>query len=139
MRLTISSIVLIFIGIFYSCSEENKVEKLKDEVMAIHDEVMPEMGSLMKLKNQLNEKLVYFDSADKKFSEINKAIHDLEVADEEMMDWMRNYKDPQLDMEETEALNYLNSQKDSIIKVRKQIYEAKTTAKILLNNINNEI
>lgn len=83
IRIIVSISLLTFFA--YSCSNENKVEKLKADVMAIHDEVMPEMDNLMKLKHQLKNKIARFDSTGASTNELNRLVERLEEADEAMM------------------------------------------------------
>lgn len=67
-------ILLLPLFIFISCNQnasEKKdtaetpdvVEKKRSEVMAIHDEIMPHMGTLMNLKKQLRKRAAAMDSA----------------------------------------------------------------------------
>lgn len=116
--------------IIASCNSINEVEKLKTEVMAIHDEVMPEMGNLMNLKSQLKEKSSELDSLDDSgdLEQLNLLIQNLEEADEAMMDWMRNYKDPSNEMTENQALEYLKEKMKSIQEVKEKINTSKANA-----------
>ncbi len=104
---------------------------MKAEVMAVHDEVMPEMGNLMNLKSQLKEKISNRDSLEgfANLEELNLLIQNLEEAGEAMMDWMRNYKDPSGEMTEDHALEYLKEKMKSIKEVRRQINTSKAEAK----------
>ncbi|MFH6983344.1 viral A-type inclusion protein [Marinoscillum luteum] len=116
-----------------SCSSVNEVEKLKAEVMEVHDEVMPEMGNLMNLKKQLKDKIAYPDSIGGSAEELDRLIHNLEAADESMMEWMRNYKDPSPEMSEEEALKYLQNKMESIREVKQKINSSKAAAEAVLN------
>ncbi|MBI0398043.1 hypothetical protein [Cyclobacterium marinum] len=127
----ISATILLFAAFGYSCKQENKVEKMKAEVMAVHDEVMPEMGNLMNLKSQLKEKSSNLDSLDDSgnLEELNLLIQNLEEADEAMMDWMRNYKDPSGEMNEEQAMEYLKEKMKSIKEVKQKINTSKAKAR----------
>lgn len=129
-RRTILAIILLFAVFGYSCKQENKVEKMKAEVMAVHDDVMPEMGNLMNLKSQLKEKISSLDSLEglANLEELNLLIQNLEEADEAMMDWMRNYKDPSGEMTEDQALEYLKEKIKSIKEVKQKINTSKAEA-----------
>ncbi len=59
-----------------------------EKVMEIHDEVMPEMGPMRKLRKKLKK----IGSED---PQVAKAINKLLAADEFMMDWMADYKIPE--------------------------------------------
>lgn len=113
----LSKVSLILIAVItLSCeSKEQEVEKLKSETIAIHDEVMPKMDDIMKLKKSLKNKQ---DSANESEQEnIQNLIIALEESDKAMMNWMRNY-DPRMDdMSDEEKIEYLKNQKSSISEV----------------------
>ena len=134
MKFAILTATMSLSIVFYSCTQETKVEKMQAEVMVIHDEVMPEMDNLMKLKNQLKNKIARFDSTGGSTNELNQLVKQLDEADEAMMQWMRNYKDPSPEMNEEQALEYLRAQKESISEVKKQINMSKAEAKEALSN-----
>ena len=67
-------------------SSEEHSSKMK-EVIAIHDQVMPKMGTLARLARQLNEKM----EAEGKNDEMEQAVKDLGSAKTSMMDWMRDF------------------------------------------------
>ncbi|UZR96386.1 hypothetical protein [Chondrinema litorale] len=81
---------LIFISLLViSCSgstEKDTQVTLKDEVLKIHDEAMDKMGVLYSFETKLKEE---FDST--QTETYDKAITELSKAQEDMMEWMRNY------------------------------------------------
>jgi hypothetical protein len=86
---TATVIISIFL-VFVSCKNEtkkNKVPSQMEEVMAIHDEVMPKMGTISKLIADLKPKV---DST-AVGKENLKAIRDLQGAHKSMMDWMKEF------------------------------------------------
>lgn len=108
-----------------------KVQKLHDEVMAIHDEVMPEMGTIHKLKKQLKAKL---KEAGVTLNEdnINNSISALDYADEAMMDWMHQFKVPK-NVDDAALLTYLEDQKVKISKVNTDMRTSIKNAQNALN------
>jgi len=77
---------------FLSCKEEEKKSETRSqmkEVMAIHDEVMPKMGTIGKLVSELKPKV---DSTEKGIA-YDKAMKDLQAAHKSMMDWMKGFGD----------------------------------------------
>ena len=54
MKPTIS-LLLLLVMMLASCGEQKKSAKdeLYDKVMAVHDEIMPKMGAIMKYKKQI--------------------------------------------------------------------------------------
>ena len=120
---TILSLSLFTVIFLVSCGEKKKEAKdeLYDKIMAVHDEVMPKMGDIMKLKKQLQEKIdelsseTEIDSA--KIDELEQAIADLENSHEEMMGWMRQFNNDFEGMVNEEIMKYLDGQMDKIEKV----------------------
>jgi hypothetical protein len=123
--------ILIPIFLFTSllaCDKKPDNQKVMiDEVMAIHDEVMPKMDEIMSLKSSL-------DSASKvspdsvKARELSTA---LETADNEMMDWMEEYNPDLMKGKSAEEITkYYADEKAKITTVKtltdKSIEEAKT-------------
>lgn len=97
--------------IYSSCKEKISLE---DEVIAIHDEVMPKMGDMHMARKNLREILKKAEDEAAK-TEILTMISDLESADEGMMTWMHEWKVPENEPEKTE---YLEKEKVKITKVK---------------------
>jgi hypothetical protein len=102
--------------------DEVKIEKsLYDEVMAVHDEVMPRMENMMDLKGQLTEKVDLMkeeSGSSEMIQEIEKSISQLETADDAMMNWMRGF-DPNIeDLSHDEIVTYYTNQKSAIDSVK---------------------
>ena len=88
---------------FFSCnsgtggssSENQKIEDLHEEVLAIHDEVMPKMSALTSLQGQLSERLKNLKSQEEidieKVKETNKILGELNRAENAMWDWMDGF------------------------------------------------
>jgi paraquat-inducible protein B len=105
-----------------ACEEKPKeTDVLYNKVMEVHDEIMPKMGDIMRLKKQLKEKLAELDTATEidraKIDDIERAIADLDNSHEEMMGWMRQFDRDFEGMVNEEILKYLNDQKGRIEKV----------------------
>ncbi len=78
-------------------SKQTQAQKVYQEAMVIHDEIMPEMDKMMQLKKMLNTRMdslqqmdsvAYADTLDL----MHSAVQDLEEADQAMMQWMRGVK-----------------------------------------------
>lgn len=113
MKLLIS-ILFISLAFLTSCGQKTDTayDKLYDEVMVIHDEVMPEMGTINKAKKAL-KKMKTDDNA----ALIDAQIQKLEDADEAMMSWMHQFKKPK--NEDPKAnIAYLKEQKVKIQEVK---------------------
>ena len=87
-------IVFLVLNLF-SC-QNNDAEVLHNQIMDIHDEVMPKTGEIAYLYLAFRKK-VETDSTislDQKM-ELLKHADDLEKAEDEMMVWMNDYISPQ--------------------------------------------
>ena len=142
-KLIISTLSLLSILFLVACqadSAERKAEKImRDEIYAIHDDVMPKNSEINRLKRQL-----------KKFPEdkipdpvvqqqIRETILQLEQADDGMMSWMNNFKEPaKLRSAKTheEIMVYLENEKKTIAQVRTDMLESIVAAKALLASLN---
>jgi len=108
---------------------------LSDEVMKVHDEVMPKLDDIYQLKEKLKNKLAEAPTlaADKK-QQIEATIAKLDSASESMMVWMRKF-DPTIDTLTTEKKReYLENEMEKIKKVREDIYEALTQGEAAAKN-----
>lgn len=123
---TLLSLLILSFSLLSCSSDEKKVEVLQKEVIAIHDEVMPRMDELMNLKGKLQEVQKSLDSSasQEKKREIQRHVVNLNNADEEMMNWMRQYNPQMENMTEQEKLIYLEAQKIAIKMVRQEMLSA---------------
>ncbi|MEL6122452.1 MAG: hypothetical protein AAFR14_01920 [Bacteroidota bacterium] len=84
---------------------------LYQQVMDIHDEVMPQMKDI----HQLRKKLRKIEGAASNES-IQDMLLELQKADDQMMDWMADFKRPKEG--DSNAMSYLNTEMSKIEKVR---------------------
>ncbi|MEP5832201.1 MAG: hypothetical protein ABJ300_18105 [Maribacter dokdonensis] len=122
--------IAIFIS-FTSCKESKKTEtetSKMSEVMAIHDEVMPKMGTLGKLVGQLKPMADSLGAESVEF----KAMKDLQEANRSMMDWMQGFGD------RFDADEILNG-KDLSDEKKKWLLEEEEKVKQVKENINSSI
>ena len=91
------TLVFIFAGILLiSCGEKQKASKEKqhydesiDEILVVHDEVMPKMGTLSSLIEKTETKIDTTEIG-KEFENVNQ---ELKQAHEFMMTWMKDFGD----------------------------------------------
>ncbi|MER3375547.1 MAG: hypothetical protein RIM83_12990 [Allomuricauda sp.] len=84
--------VLVISTTFSSCKEVKKAPEgptQMEKVMAIHDEVMPKMGTIGKLVGELKAKVDTTEMGQK----YEVAMKDLQEANTAMMDWMKDFGD----------------------------------------------
>jgi len=80
-------ILSILIAATYSCKDQAKENSQMKSVMAIHDEVMPKMGTIGRLVAQLDEKITNDATSD----DYASAREELKTAHKAMMDWMKGF------------------------------------------------
>jgi hypothetical protein len=98
--------------------------------MSIHDEVMPKMEDLYKLKKDLQSQLeTGNDLADDKKAELKKMIASLDSASTSMMDWMHNFNPIPDSVDQEKAREYLENQMEQIRKVKEVTIEVIEKAK----------
>lgn len=120
-----------------SCTPNEKVreDKLYQEVIDIHDEVMPKMGEVMRLEKELDKNIDQLKSTDSTPSRPSRIEHlttlkkNLKDADEYMMNWMREFNNDMNSMTHEEKMEYLEKEKLKIQEVRSQVNMAIQNAK----------
>lgn len=84
--------------------QDPEVSLLYDQVIEIHDEVMPKMRDIRQLKKKL-AKL----KAPQNNKDVQYALQELEDAHDAMMDWMGQFKMPK-NVEKSKSMDYLRGQ-----------------------------
>ena len=105
--------------------DDESNQALYEEVMGIHDEVMPKMDDLYRLKKQLQDEIASTpDLTEEKKLEMQQTIQQLDSANTSMMVWMRQF-DPPSDSSNQEALReYLETQLEMVKKMREEVMRA---------------
>ncbi len=143
MRLGIGLTMLAVLSLSACNQGGERVKETEDEVMAIHDEVMPKMQDIMNLKKKLSAKLLELDSLQQEGVSSNtlaeqrvKALdlsRDLTMADSLMMDWMYQYRgDSAKALPAGDALGYFRLEKDKILGVQKRTNQSVEAAREFL-------
>lgn len=129
-------IILFLTFILIGCKEQPKKTEVYDniedsplfmDVMKIHDEVMPEMATLHRLKAEL-ESLTSNENTEIIGTQI-KALND---ADEAMMSWMAMFKIPD---DKAQQVSYLESEKAKIVEVSALMHKAILEATATLHEL----
>lgn len=128
--------LLSFVFLISSCKHEHShtstSDPLYNEVMAIHDDVMPKMSTMHHYKKELKKVMEHHPSWK---DSILTVIHTLDEADESMMVWMEKFSMP---AKPEEAQPYLTSEKVKIQQVSDDMYKAMDLAKTLLDTLHHE-
>ncbi len=126
MRYYFLFIIIIILG---SCNSEfvsSEVKESYEEVMLIHDEIMPEVSTIRRLK----KKVAKVDDSRNTKPELIKQLED---ANEGMMDWMSKF-DLDKKASEQQQLDYLSLEKKRVAKVSDDMVKAMKRANEYLNN-----
>lgn len=138
-RLGLPVAVALMVGWLGACADTGRpaVEQAEKDVLSIHDDVMPNMDDLVRVKRQLKIRLATLDSTaetgsaasalrlDEDRTQGRRLLRDLTVADSLMTNWMAQYRyDTLATLPTDEALRYLDQQKASITDVKTKVNES---------------
>ncbi len=138
-----NTFLLLFFAVFFviACNngakQQEAQEKVWSELMAVHDEVMPKMGEVNRLAQELAAKAAALDSTqmDSK-NALLAGVQALEQADEAMMTWMSEVQNPDKMKEagktHEEIMAYLSGEKGKIEKVKEAILSSLQQGEALL-------
>ncbi|MBQ0735533.1 hypothetical protein [Aquimarina celericrescens] len=127
-------IVLIVVSCNQLSEEEQKFDALMEEVISVHDEVMPKMGEISSLIKELEPKIDTTETG-KSYA---KAQQDLKDAYDFMMTWMSDFSEKFPHDEETDAnevssqIKILKEEEIEVNKLRDQINSSIRNARELL-------
>jgi hypothetical protein len=101
--------------------------ELYQEVMAVHDEVMPQMDLVMRYKMQAQGAADSLQQAGADSIQVQPylvLVSVLDSADRSMMNWMRNFRRDYTGMSDQEVEVYLQQEKESMEQVKVLFKEA---------------
>jgi len=115
--------------------EDGPNQALYNQMMEVHDEVMPKMDDIMRLKRELQEQIAKTpDMVIERKQQLEAVVSNLDSASNAMMSWMHRIHefDPLADsVDQEKAREYLESEMEEIKKVKElingSIEKAKTT------------
>src|SRR5690349_24023475 len=70
----------------------NPNQALYDQVMDIHDDVMPKSDEIYQLKKEIKDKIATPNLELNKKKQLEQIVAELDSADHSMMDWMHKFK-----------------------------------------------
>jgi Mg2+ and Co2+ transporter CorA len=109
---------------------DNPNQILYDQVMDVHDEVMPKMDEIMKLKRSLQEQIANTpDMVVERKQQLEKMISNLDSASHAMMDWMHKFNPLPDSTDQEKARAYLESEMERIRNVKTLMLETIDKAK----------
>lgn len=130
-------LLILTIGLASCKNGEKKSEgpTQMEEVMAVHDNLMPKMSDISSLMSELETKIDSSQSS----TQYQKAINDLEASHKAMMDWMKDFG-AKFDVDEIlkgkpltqEKQQLLDQEQKEVDDLKKQIETSIANAKNLL-------
>lgn len=97
---------------------------LYNQVMDIHDEVMPRMEDLYNIKKDIEDKLKDpAGLAEDQQQKLKKRLAQIDSVSKMMMDWMHEFDPPSDTTDKEEARAYLESEMERIRIVRQALFE----------------
>ena len=123
---------ILVIACQFDKNQDPEVSLLYDQVIEIHDEVMPKMRDI----RQLKKKLTSISSAEQN-KDVKLALQQLEDAHDAMMDWMAQFKMPK-NVEKSQSMDYLRGQMVSVNDMKAKMLDAIENANELNRQLNLE-
>jgi hypothetical protein len=103
--------------------EENK--KMREQLIAVHDEVMPQMGKLKSLEKKATQKIEFLSNQEPvdsvQIEKLKVLAFDLNKAYDGMFVWMRQYDTEDGDKKPIEVKAYLEEQMVMVAEVNQEI------------------
>lgn len=130
------ALFIVSTGIISCAAKDDDVTKLKGEVIAVHDEVMPKMGELMsyqKILTDMQEELKKSPEDSTKIHLFKQAAIACGNAYEGMFIWMRQFDSKLEGMDKKQSLSYLQEQQVKVTQVNRDIKEALHNAEKLID------
>jgi len=136
MKKVVFSLILLVAVCSCKTKKENEAKPTQmDVVIDIHDEVMPKMGTLARLAEELKSKV----DTTAQGQQYEAAMKELQDANKAMMDWMGNFND-RFDSDEIlndkeltpEKKEWLNEEEDKIKALQETVHTSIANAEKLL-------
>ena len=113
-----------------AATEDSPNQILYDQVMDVHDEVMPKMDEIMKLKRELQEQIANTpDMVVERKQQLEKIISNLDSASNAMMDWMHKFNPLPDTADQEKARAYLEGEMERVKNVKTLMLESIDKAK----------
>lgn len=110
-------------------------EQLMEEIMAAHDEVMPQMSRVAELQQKMSAMAAVTKDKALKNKQLDLATM-LEKADEAMFSWMEKFPEGKAlaNMSEQEATTVLQAEKAKVMSMKEQVLSAITQSENFMLN-----
>jgi hypothetical protein len=121
-----------------SSEEQNTAsqqEEIYKQVIALHDEAMPKLGSVADLMQKIEAKIGELEQSKSDtimLTTLREELIALNDADEAMMNWMRSFEANYDGWEEDSVIAYLQDQKLKMFEINQEITTAIDQANLLI-------
>ena len=122
-----------------NAQEGQELHALEEEVMEIHDEVMPRMSEINKLIKRLEES---YGSEELDTALLDRVLYHknaLIEADSLMWAWMHGYQPPARDGNPDSIRRYLTLERDKVFVVREKMLSSITNANKLIQKLTPDV
>lgn len=133
--------VMLFGLIAIACSSPNSNIQLQQEVLAVHDSIMPKMGTFVRDNLKIETLLNGMDSLKQIDPAIDTALEkeklgtlqtNLQAANDSMTDWMHAFDPAQEDKKPEEIQSYLQQELEKIQALKETFVKAEEESKQVL-------
>lgn len=107
--------LLAFLLLSACNNDQKQVDQLLKETETLHDQAMKEMADMNRVARELKAFMVTAKMTPEASAEYNTVLTNMGKAENDMMDWMKNYKSLD-EMGPENALEYIRGQKSGIEK-----------------------
>lgn len=126
-------ILTLLLAAFSACNNDQKaVDALLKETETIHDEAMKDLAEMNRVALQIKEFMISATMTPEQSAVYNETLTQIGKAENDMMDWMKDFKAPEATVPSKEAMDYLSKQKELIQKNHADIKAATEAGKKLL-------
>jgi hypothetical protein len=122
MKLMVKMMFIVLVGVLAGCVVKEK--SLYDQVMDIHDEVMPKMNDIYRMRKMLKDSIAKTpDMPEERKQKFEQKILRLDSAGNSMMVWMRAFNPP--DQKDKQAFNkYMELELVKVKKMQEEVMKA---------------
>jgi len=122
MKLMVKMMVILLVGVLASCGGKEK--SVYEQVMEIHDEVMPKMNDIYKMRKSLQDSIANTpDMPEGRKKEFEQKILRLDSAGNSMMVWMREFNPPD-QKDEAAFKKYMEIELFKLKKMKEEVMNA---------------
>ncbi len=132
------TIVILAVSCNQSAQDVAQEQQKWDEIMAVHDEVMPKMSDINRLSEDLTARVSTPDSIQMEEQKIiRNHIQGLTNAENGMMDWMGNVRqldDVRAETDHAGVMKYLDEEKKKVDELKQQMLQSIESAETYVKN-----